>query len=154
MSSASSTAIPPVRKQLHLARPVAEVFEAFTVGMGKWWPLRTHSVCGHSALDVVFEDRLGGRVFEKATDGSEHDWGRVTWWDPPRRFEMTWHPGREAATGQRLIVEFAPEGDGTRLDLLHLGWEQLGDRGTEAQIGYETGWDAVLSALEKLCAGR
>jgi hypothetical protein len=36
------------------------------------------------------------------------------------------------------------EGDGTRIDLEHRGWERLGDRAAEARPQYDEGWESVL----------
>ena len=67
-------------------------------------------------------------------------------WEPPTRFVMSWHPGRDEEGAQRLEVTFHAEGDGTRLEIVHSGWEKLGDeeRIDAALAGYDEGWDMVL----------
>ena len=42
---------------------------------------------------------------------------------------------------------FRDEGEGTRVILEHRGWERLGDRGTEARMGYADGWPRVFAEL-------
>ena len=37
-----------------------------------------------------------------------------------------------------------PEAEGTRLTLVHTGWEALGDAAAEARQGYDGGWAGVL----------
>ena len=41
-------------------------------------------------------------------------------------------------------MRFAPEGDRTRVDLEHRGWERYGDSADDAASGYGGGWDVVL----------
>jgi hypothetical protein len=41
-------------------------------------------------------------------------------------------------------VLFTAVPGGTRLDLVHLGWERLGERARTLRNGYDTGWDFVL----------
>jgi uncharacterized protein YndB with AHSA1/START domain len=83
-------------------------------------------------------------VYERSSSGDEAFWGTLTAWEPPHRLAMTWHPGREAETAQDLEVRFAPKGDGTRVDLVHAGWERLGERMAEISGHYDEGWDFVL----------
>jgi hypothetical protein len=112
--------------------------------MGDWWPLSRFSVGKEEIVELVFEERLGGRVFERLRSGAESDWGRVIAWEPSQRFVMTWHPGRSAATAQELEVRFLAEGTGTRIELTHSLWEAYGDRAETARDNYDTGWETVL----------
>jgi uncharacterized protein YndB with AHSA1/START domain len=57
---------------------------------------------------------------------------------------MSWHPGRPLAVAQEVEVRFTPEGDGTRVDLEHRGWETLGVEAADARASYEGGWRTVL----------
>jgi uncharacterized protein YndB with AHSA1/START domain len=98
---------------------------------------------------VVLEGQVGGRVYETHTDGSTSDWGRVTVWEPPGRISFTWHPGREADDGQLVEVTFTAEESGTRLELVHSGWERLGERGASVRDGYDDGWDMVLARFRR-----
>jgi uncharacterized protein YndB with AHSA1/START domain len=133
-----------IRKSIVVQRPVDDAFRVFTEGIGDWWPFGGHSIFDDQGETVVFEPRVGGRVYERSTSGEEGVWGTLTAWEPPHRLAMTWHPGREAETAQDLEVRFSPEGDGTRVDLVHAGWERLGDRMAEISGHYDEGWDFVL----------
>ncbi len=93
---------------------------------------------------VVFETRHGGRVYERSTDGTETTWGRVLAWDPPHRFAMSWHPGREPSTAQELGVVFQPSEGGTRVAVTHTGWDKLGEEAATLQANYSQGWVFVL----------
>ena len=145
-------AIEPVRRTLVVRHAPERAFELFTRRMGEWWPLATHSVGQEKAVRVVVEERAGGRVYEEHADGGSADWGVVQVWDPPRRFAMTWRPGYEEPVHTDLSITFTPEEGGTRLELVHAGWERLGERGPEMRSGYDGGWAGVLAELEKLAA--
>lgn len=133
-----------MRKTLEVASPPERAFALFTEGIAGWWPLRTHSVTEERAENVVFEPGVGGRIYERALDGEEHDWGAVTAWEPPGRVAFTWHPGRGQDTAQDVEVRFEPSGSGTRVELVHTGWERLGDHAAAQFENYDGGWDVVL----------
>jgi uncharacterized protein YndB with AHSA1/START domain len=136
-----------IRKSIVVNCSVERAFRVFTEEIGSWWPFAGgHSIFEQEAETAVVEGRVGGRVYERARNGDEGDWGTVTAWDPPRRFAMTWHPGRGEETAQELEVVFSADGEGTRVELVHTGWERLGARMDEAMAGYQVGWDRVLSA--------
>jgi uncharacterized protein YndB with AHSA1/START domain len=133
-----------VRKSVVVACPVERAFEVFTREVGSWWPTHTHSIGAEKITEIVFEEQLGGRIYETHADGGEGEWGRVLLWEPPSRFAMSWHPGHDAARAMRLEVSFAAEGEGTRVDLEHTGWELLADEAAGAVSAYDEGWDYVL----------
>lgn len=137
-------AIPPVEKSIRVPLPPEQAFRRFTENMGDWWPLARYSVGLEEARGVVFEGRTGGRIYEVQTDGTEADWGRVTVWEPSRRVAFTWHPGRPESTRQEVAVTFRPEADGTRVELVHSGWERLPEKPLETREQYRGGWDFVL----------
>jgi uncharacterized protein YndB with AHSA1/START domain len=142
--------VAPVRKSVTVNRPAAEAFRLFTSEMATWWPLPTHSIGEDSAETVVFEPREGGRVYERRTDGSISYWAEVLTWKPPRRFVLAWQPNPDAPATTELEVTFTSEGDRTRVDLEHRGWERLGEAAELKRTEYEAGWDGVLD----LFAGR
>lgn len=139
-----ATRIPPVEKTLSVPWPPAEAFDRFAGRIGEWWPLATHSVGRERARTCAIEPRVGGRVYETLDDGTEHVWGTVTAWEPPSRLAFTWHPGRDPGTRQEVEIAFRPEAGGTLLELVHDGWERLGERAAETRAEYSPGWDAVL----------
>jgi uncharacterized protein YndB with AHSA1/START domain len=141
---AQRTEIAPLTKTVTVGRPPEEAFRLYTEGIASWWPLETHSVAEKEADTVVLEGREGGRLYERSNDGEEHLWGTVTVWDPPHRLVHTWHPGRSEDTRQEVEMRFEPNGGGTRLELEHRGWENLGERAAEVRSSYDGGWDYVL----------
>jgi uncharacterized protein YndB with AHSA1/START domain len=132
-----------IEKSVVVSVPVEEAFRVFTEGIHTWWPLRTHAVDPKTAETVILEGREGGRMFER-TPAGEHLWGTVVAWEPPSRIGYTWHPGREEETAQEVEILFTPEGEGTRVDLRHWGWETFGDRMDEVVADYNEGWDLVI----------
>ena len=82
---------------------------------------------------MIFEEQVGGRIYERHADGGEGEWGRVLAWEPPARFVMSWYPGNDDSKATELEVRFTAEGDGTRVDLEHRGWEILADEGQETR---------------------
>jgi uncharacterized protein YndB with AHSA1/START domain len=142
--SSAQTTVEAIRKSLVVDCGVERAFDVFTRQIQTWWPLGEYSIGGDKITDVVVEEQVGGRVFERHSDGGEGEWGRVLAWEPPNRFAMTWHPGHDPSQATELEVRFAAEGDGTRVDLEHRGWEILGARAPEARSGYDAGWGEVL----------
>jgi uncharacterized protein YndB with AHSA1/START domain len=129
-----------------VALPLEEAFRLYTEGIATWWPYSTHSVEEEQVETVVFEAKDGGRIYERTTSGEEHVWGSVLAWDPPTRVVHTWHPGRGEESAQEVQITFEPVGPGTRVELVHTGWERIGDRAAEvlSNYGSASGWDLVL----------
>jgi uncharacterized protein YndB with AHSA1/START domain len=137
--------VPPLEKSVHVPCAPDRAFQAFTAEIAQWWPLSTHSVAQGRARSVTIEPRVGGRIFETDAAGGESDWGRVLDWAPPHRFAMTWHPGRPASDGQVVELGFTAAGSGTRVTLVHRGWESRGADAAKARDSYDSGWDSVLA---------
>ena len=138
------TAALTVRKTIDVACSVEQAFETFTTGIARWWPLATHSVGDERARTAVFGAGVGGRIYEIWADGSEHEWGSVTVWEPSARVVFSWSPNPDRQASTEVEVRFASEGDGARVELEHRGWERLGEEGPSVRKSYETGWDTVL----------
>jgi uncharacterized protein YndB with AHSA1/START domain len=140
-----STTIAAIRKTIRVEADPDHAFRVFTDGIGRWWPLDRYSIHEHEAETVVLEPRVGGRLYERSTSGAEADWGEILAYEPPRLVRYTWHPGYEpGAPMTEVEVRFEPEGDGTRVEIEHRGWERLGDLAAQKQRGYAEGWDDVL----------
>jgi uncharacterized protein YndB with AHSA1/START domain len=126
-----------VRKTITVEAPRERAWELFTERIGEWWPFRSHSLHGDEVETAIFEGREGGRVYERTADGREASWGTVLTYDPPSRFVLEW--AVDPSTPTELAVSFTPDGSGTRVDLVHRGWEA-----EEKRASYDTGWDVVL----------
>ena len=137
--------LPPIRRSISVSWDPAAAFSRFTADFGKWWPSRSHSVGGPLVRQIVFEPRVGGRIYEEHLDGRRFQWGEVRLWEPPTRVEFTWHPAREPETAQDVAVAFVPDGDGTRVELTASGWERWGKNAARAHRGYDIGWAYILN---------
>jgi uncharacterized protein YndB with AHSA1/START domain len=136
--------VPPIEKTLLVPCDPARAFQAFTAEIAQWWPLKTHSISQAKAQTVCIEPGVGGRVYETSEDGNTCDWGRILTWSPPSGFSMTWHPGHTAETQQVVELSFIAEGDGTRVRLVHRGWETLGEKAQPTRDSYNNGWEVVF----------
>ena len=131
--------------------PADHAFEVWTSRIDTWWP-RDHTV--GEVVSVSLVGGLGGRIYERDTDGTEHEWGRITAWDPPRRLAYRWHIGRGADEATDVEVRFVALGPGaTRVEIEQDGWERFGDRAGAWRDRNHLGWDSVLphfrSAIER-----
>jgi uncharacterized protein YndB with AHSA1/START domain len=142
--------LPPILRSIVVSWDPATAFKRFTAEFASWWPSRTHSIGGERLNQIVFEQHVGGRIYEELQDGRRFQWGEIVLWEPPHRVKFTWHPSRDSATAQEVLIEFVPEGEGTRLELTSSGWENWGKGARRARRGYGLGWDYVL----KVWAGR
>jgi uncharacterized protein YndB with AHSA1/START domain len=134
-----------VSKSIFVKRPAAAAFRHFTADIGRWWPLKEGMSFGAArAHEIFLEGRVGGRFFERYSDGEEFEVGRVTAFEPPARVVFSWRqPSWNAHT--EVEVRFAAEGDGTRVTLEHRDWEALSDAARQAAGSYGQGWDFALS---------
>ncbi len=132
-----------IRKSVVVPLDVEQAFELFTHRTAEWWPLATHSLAGEEAEAAFFEGRVGGRVYERSRTGDEALWATIVAWEPPHRFALEWKVN-PAKPSTELEVRFTAEGDGTRVDLEHRGWEQYGDDAEQQTSNYDGGWDFVL----------
>ena len=139
--------IEPVVKMVTVPGETGVVFELFTKRMGEWWPLATHSVGGEDAVDARVDGGVGGRIYEVTRDGAEHDWARITDWEPGRRIVLDWHAGVPVSQATHVEITFRQTAEGTEMTLVHDGWEARGADAVEMRKSYESGWDLVLGAL-------
>jgi uncharacterized protein YndB with AHSA1/START domain len=143
----------PVRRSVVVKADVERSFTAFTTRIGKWWP-RTHSIASTPLADVIVEPRVGGRWYERSSDGAECEWGKVLAWDPPGRLILAWQLDSDWKYNPALVLEVevtftALEPGVTRVDLEHRNLERYGDRAVEVseKIGSERGWLGILKSF-------
>jgi uncharacterized protein YndB with AHSA1/START domain len=135
--------IEPIRLSFEVDCPAPHAFTIWTARTSRWWPV-SHSVSTQPGLQVVFEPREGGRIFERTPAGDEFDWGQIVVWDPPRRLVYQWHLRQDRADATEVDITFVPEGDRTRVQIEHRGWERLGAAGPARRHGNLSGWGGLL----------
>ena len=151
----------PVRTSIVVEAPRERAFESFTAEMGAWWPADKHILQGE-LVEMVFEPRVGGRIYDRAADGSECTWARVLAYEPPERVVFSWDinlrweietdPERASEVEVRFIGEGATR---TRVELEHRGLDRHGD-GWESMrdaVASPNGWADGLRALAAHLAG-
>ena len=139
--------IEPLRLSFEIGCPTEHAFDVWTTRLSSWWP-KGHSASGDPDTVVTLEPRLGGRIFERTSDGTEIDWGEITSWNPPHRLGYLWHIGRDRTDATDVELTFVDLGDGTtRLDIVHSGWERLGATAPALRRANTDGWHDLLPAF-------
>ena len=67
------------------------------------------------------------------------------YWEPFHKVSFYWYPGRTPDTAQEVTVTFSEIPGGSLVELVHVGWETLGQEALGKRNGYDTGWDYVLA---------
>ena len=150
--STQATETEAIRRSITVDCPVEHAFSTFTERIHEWWPLETHSIEvdeGGPTPETVIFDGPGGRLYERTTKGEELEWARVTAFEPPHRFVLSWNPSREERPRTEIEVTFADVDGKTRVDLEHRGWQNLGERGGQVRHGYDSAWSGVLAGYEE-----
>jgi uncharacterized protein YndB with AHSA1/START domain len=137
--------IEPIHKKITVPVTMDKAFAVFTQQIGSWWPHETHSIGLEHTETVIIEEEQGGRLYEIVDDGTEHDWGAVLIWDPPRQVTLSWHVGRGPEVYTEVDVTFEATEEGTVVHLEHRNWERLGDPGVAMRVQYNDGWNPVLA---------
>jgi uncharacterized protein YndB with AHSA1/START domain len=141
-----------VQTSIVVEAPQEKAFRFFTEDIGKWWPPEHHILDGELA-EMVFEPRVGGRIYDRATNGNECHWSRVLAYEPPNRVVVSWDIAldwkieTDPSKSSEIEVRFIPEGDNrTRVELEHRNLDRHGD-GWEAMrdaVGSPDGWGTGL----------
>ncbi|GJL91578.1 SRPBCC domain-containing protein [Hyphococcus sp.] len=140
--------IDPVVKTIELKASAEKAFAHFTNNIHVWWPLAEHSLSGANAVNVVFEAKPDGRIFEIDKSGTEREWGRVLDCAPPHRVVFSWileEP--EKRTEIEVVIKEKGE-HACVLTLIHYGWENRSD-GAQWRGYYDEGWNPVLGEYLK-----
>lgn len=141
-----------VKKSITVGRDVQAAFFVWTQQINRWWPAG-HSVSGDPKTQVFIEGKVGGRFYERASDGVEHEWGRVTVWDPPHRFALNWYLGSSRELPTKVEINFvALNQNQTRIEVEHYGPTLIGELWWLNKSKYSTAWDRVLSEYAAGCS--
>jgi uncharacterized protein YndB with AHSA1/START domain len=137
-----------VRESVVVNATAERAFKVFTEEMASWWPKDHHILEGELA-EMVVEPRVGGRIYDRGTDGSECQWARVLAYEPPERFVFSWDISldwkieHDLDRTSEVEIRFVPEtGDRTRVELEHRHIDRHGDgwEGMRDAVGSPNGW--------------
>ena len=149
-----------VKKTVLVAASQAIAFEVFTARFAAWWPMPSHHIGQAECVDVVVEPSVGGRWFERGSDGSECDWGRVLTWEPPSRVVLAWQLAANWTFDPSLRTEVevrfvAVDAGHTRVELEHRGLEAYGPEALAMRDAFASanGWAGMLEHYAEV-AGR
>jgi uncharacterized protein YndB with AHSA1/START domain len=148
--------VPPITGTVRLAVPVERALEVFTGSVDAWWP-REYHIGRADVAEVVLEDGVGGRWFERGVDGSECDWGRVLVWEPPHRLVFTWQINGswqfdpDPAKASEIEARFTATGPQESLvEVEHRYFDRLdGGQAVNDAINGGGGWDLLLAGVAK-----
>ncbi len=99
--------------------------------------------------EIVFEAREGGEVYELTADGKKGHRASVLEIRAAESDRAHVEYPRAGGVPTEVEVRFTPEGDTTRVDLEHRGWETVAENREAKRDNYDAGWDYVLG-----CYGR
>ncbi|NHZ70460.1 MAG: metalloregulator ArsR/SmtB family transcription factor, partial [Proteobacteria bacterium] len=136
--------IQPVVKVLELNVSPRRAFDLFALHMDDWWPVLTHSVAADNVREIIVDDHAGGTIREVTNDGVEHEWATLTQYVRGERIQFNWYPGATAVQATHVDIRFDETAAGSRVTLIHSGWETRGEDGQRLRDNYESGWDVVL----------
>lgn len=142
--------IDPIEIDFTVACSPEHAFDVWTARTALWWPVE-HTVSAEPDVAVSIEPRVGGRIFERTPAGEEHAWGEVLAWEPPHLLRYLWHIRRDRADATEVEIRFAGAREGTRVSIVHRGWERLGERGPRWREVNTMGWDGVVPAYRAAC---
>jgi uncharacterized protein YndB with AHSA1/START domain len=147
-----------VRHEIVVATPVERAFRVFTEQLDRIKP-RDHNLLSAEIEATVLEPRAGGRIYDRAVDGTECEWATVLAFEPPARLVFSWNiavdwqlepdPGRRS----EVEVSFAAEGpDRTRVALEHRHLERHGEGWQSMRDGVDgkDGWPLYLGRYAEL----
>jgi uncharacterized protein YndB with AHSA1/START domain len=144
VAATRATIRPAARASVTVPLDRTAAFRLFTEQIGTWW--RRGERFWHDPSRGVshrIEPRVGGRLLEVYEDGV-WELGRVLAWEPPTRLAFSWRQSNwEPKETTTVEIRFLPDGDGTRVDLEHTGWEGVHSQ-VGCELGYEKGWSLLL----------
>ncbi|HYW25187.1 MAG TPA: SRPBCC family protein [Terriglobales bacterium] len=155
----STPTIPALQGNITVDVPIERAFRVFTESIDTWWP-REYHIGQAEMAEAIMEPRAGGRWYERGTDGSECDWGRVLAWEPPHRLVVTWQINGQwqfdpdPAHASEVEVRFVADGpQRTTVELMHRYLDRLvAGQAIHDAIGQGGGWNSILERFAKAAA--
>ena len=141
----------PLVVEFRVAAPPDHAFETWVSKPTTWWP-RSHTIAKDDVAEIVIEPAVGGRIYERARSGVEHDWGRIEGWDPPHRLAFTWHLFFDPAEATNVEVTFSAGDDDTLVRIEQTGWERLGEAAELRRTNTDRAWNAIAPVFAEAAA--
>ncbi len=146
------------RAQATVPATVELAFRCFTERFGEWWP-QAYTWSQGALREIGIEPGVDGLCFERGPHGFHCDWGRVLAWEPPERITLAWRigptraPQPDPARASEVDVCFVPADAGTRVSLLHHGFDRQGDGAEEYRVAMDGpgGWEHILARFAEAC---
>ncbi|PRC48556.1 ATPase, partial [Mycobacterium sp. ITM-2017-0098] len=142
----------PIRQQIVVRAPVERAFTVFTTQFGAFKP-KEHNLLTSPIADTVFEERVGGHIYDVGEDGSRCEWARVLVYEPPSRVVFSWDIGptwqveSDPSMSSEVEVRFIAEAAGrTRVELEHRHLDRHGDgwRSVADGVSGDGGWPLYM----------
>jgi uncharacterized protein YndB with AHSA1/START domain len=147
-----------VRRQVVVDVGVERAFEVFTARFGDFKP-KEHNLLGSPIAETRFEPHVGGRIYDRAEDGSECRWARILAYEPPDRVVFSWDigptwqleadPDNASEVEVRFVAE-SPERTRVELEHRHLDRHGPGWEGVHAGVDDDAGWTLYLDRYAEL----
>lgn len=133
----------PIHLEFTVAASPQHAFQMWTERTALWWPVG-HTIAKTGDVAITFEPRPGGRIYEQAPDGAQHDWGEIIEWSPPTGLSYLWFLFFDRSEATEVRVTFTPTDGGTSVELHQSGFERLGaEEGRERRHRTERAWSSL-----------
>jgi uncharacterized protein YndB with AHSA1/START domain len=141
-----------VRSVIVVDAPIERAFRLFTEQFDRVKP-REHNMLEVEIAETVFEQHVGGRVYDRGIDGSEYHWARVLAFEPPNRVVFSWDISPQwrlesdlDKTSEVEVRFIAESAERTRVELEHRNLDRHGEgwEGARDAVGGEGGWPLYL----------
>ncbi len=133
-----------IERDIVVGVDVERAFAAWTERIGLWWP-PGHRMSGDPKGALALEAGVGGRLYERATDGREFDYGVVLEWEPPVRLRHSFFPGTGRDDATEVEIRFEAVAEGTRVRVRHRAAGSAKFPKTAAI--FERNWGTMLDAF-------
>jgi uncharacterized protein YndB with AHSA1/START domain len=143
----------PIEVEFSVTAAPDHAFRMWTERTALWWP-PGHTITKSGEVAITFEPRPGGRIYERAADGSEHDWGEILHWDPPHGLSYLWFLFFDRSEATEVRVSFTPTDGGTDVTLRQTGFDRL-----DAEVAEERrertamAWSSLAELYRNAAAG-
>ena len=160
MSTHTQATTTSIRLAIVVEASIERAFRVFTEDFDRVKP-REHNMLSTEIAETVFEQHVGGRVYDRGVDGSECQWARVLAFEPPNRVVFSWDISpqwqlesdleRASEVEVRFVAESAER---TRVELEHRNLDRHGENweGVRDAVGGDAGWPIYLQRFSELIA--